>query len=138
MKKSIQWAAGCCAAALLISPVTFAQPSTSDNGTATITVEKVGTVSPPQGFNVCYMPTQRHIEGSRIVQRCGPYGCQNFRVTREFFVTVYQDCHLEKYACPRGYRNFGWYPNKYEARSAMDRCQHTINGNVPSDWRITY
>lgn len=135
MKKLIQWAAGCTAAALLFSPLAFAQPL-PPAGTTTITVEKI--TPPPSGYKICYVPSQRHVQGSRVVQRCGPYGCNNFRVTRDFYVTVYEDCHLEKYSCSRGYKSYGWYPSKHEARNALDRCQHTINGNVPTEWHIQY
>ncbi len=155
MKKIIKWAV-VSSAAMLLSPLAFAQtaqttttPGTTTTvvttpapakvtpvpGTTTVVIQK--TVKP--GFTVCYLPTPRHIEGSRIVQRCGPYGvCREFRVTREFDVTAYADCHLEKYACTRGYRSFGWYPNKQDALSAVSRCHHTISGNVPGEWRITY
>jgi len=132
MKKLIKLAIAGAAAALLFSPLSYAQ----EPGTTTITVEKVGPSS--SGYKVCYRPEQRKVEGSRIVQRCGGgMGCQNFKVTREFYVTVYSDCHLEKYSCPSNYKTFGRYPNKSEARDAVDRCSHTISGNVPQEWRVT-
>lgn len=137
MKKLTRWATASAVAALLFSPFTFAETTiTPVGGNTTVTVTPVS--SSPSGFNVCYLPTPRHVEGSRIVQRCGPYGCQNFRVTRSFDVTVYQDCHLEKYSCPRGYKKFGWYPSKHDARNAISRCQNTISGNVPNEWRVNY
>lgn len=140
MKKLIKWAAAGAAAALLFGSASFAQ-----SGTTTITVEKASPTqvqvvqsSGQSGYKVCYMPTPRHVQGSRLVQRCGPYGCQNFRITRDFDVKVYEDCHIEKYSCSRGYVNFGWYPNKSQARDAVSRCQRTISGNVPEEWKINY
>ena len=101
-------------------------------GRSTTTVTVVKTVP---GFKVCYHPVQRHVEGSRIVQRCGPYGCRDFRITRDFYVTTYADCHIAK-SC-ESFRTYGWYPNRMEARDARDRCQHTVNGSMPHEWRIT-
>ena len=137
MKTLIKWATAGAVATLLFSPLSFAQSSPPPPApTSTVTVQPVSP-PPPPGFKVCYMPQPKHIERSRIVQRCGPYGgCQNFRVTRSFDVTAYTDCHLEKYACSRGYKNFGWYPSKSEAKDAMRRCQNTISGNVPGNWNM--
>lgn len=136
MKKLIKWATAGAAAALLFSSLAFAQTSPPPPpGTTTVTVQPVS--SQPSGFKVCYLPQPRHVEGSRIVQRCGPYGgCQNFRVTRSFEMTAYTDCHIEKYSCSRGYKSFGWYPSKYDARDAVSRCQNTFSGNVPGDWKM--
>lgn len=130
-----------------VTPVggTMSAPATSTTtvtpvGTTTVTPVSKTTVTvvkvkPVPGFKVCYHSMQRHVEGSRIVQRCGPYGCRDFRITRDFYVTVYRDCHIAK-SCD-GFRTYGWYPNKMEARDARDRCQHTVNGSVPNEWRIT-
>ena len=89
------------------------------------------------------MPSTRHVEGTRVVQRCGPYGgCRDFRITRSFEVRVNEDCHIEKFACPHGYHQYGWYPNRSEARSAVDRCHHTVvgggQGMGTEGWKITY
>jgi hypothetical protein len=130
MKKLIKWAAAGCAAALLFSSLSFAAPPPPPpTTTTTVTVKPA---PPPSGWNVCYKPALRHMQGSRVIQRCnGYYGCQNFRVTREFDVTAYTDCHLEKYSCPQGYRTFGWYPSKDEARDAVTRCSGTFKTNAP-------
>ncbi len=114
-----------------VTPVgsTTVTPMSKSNTTVTV----VKTV--PSGYKVCYHSVQRHVEGSRIVQRCGPYGCRDFRITRDFYVTMYGDCHISK-SC-EGFKTYGWYPNKMEARDARDRCQHTVNGSVPNEWRIS-
>ncbi len=101
----------------------------------TVTVVKTG----PMGYNVCYRPMSRRVQASRIIQRCGYHGCQAFRVTRTFDVTVYSNCHVQVGPCsPNGFARFGFYPTKQEARYAVDRCQHTIGGQVPTDWRVMY
>jgi hypothetical protein len=115
-----------------VTPVGGTTTVTPVSKTTTVTVVKV---KPVPGFKVCYHSMQRHVEGTRIVQRCGPYGCRDFRITRDFYVTVYKDCHVSK-SCD-GFKTYGWYPNKMEARDARDRCQHTVNGNVPNEWRIS-
>jgi len=144
MKKLLKWASLGAVAALLFSPLSYAQSTTITTmppPETTITIEKAPSTS-SSGFKVCYMPSTRHVEGSRMVQRCGNFGCQNFRVTRDFDIKIYQDCHLEKSSCPRGYKSFGWYPNKSQAMDAVDRCQTTItsmdNSSLPGGWKITY
>lgn len=145
MKKLLKWAA-VGATALLLSPLALAQtpPGTTVTGTVvktpkTETVTIVKTTPPPPGYKVCYMPVPRTVEGSRTVTRCGPYGrCQEFRVTREFDVIAYKDCHIEKYSCSRGYKKFGWYPNLSETKQAVIRCHKTVSSTVPGEWRISY
>jgi hypothetical protein len=155
MKKLLKWATASATASLLVSSFAFAQttttvvtpasppPSATVTKTTTITpVGKETTVTvvktPPPGFKVCYHPVQRNIQGTRIVERCGPYGCRQFRITRDFFVTVYKECHIAKSCTPGDYRTYGKYPNKMQAADALDRCQHTVSGDVPGGWRITY
>lgn len=159
MKKLLKLAAVGASAALLVSSLSFAQiptpvtttqrpvstttvqpvsaaPAVPGGGGTTVTVVKGGT-TPPPGFKVCYRASQRHIEGSRIVQRCGPYGCRDFRISRDFYVTVYKDCHMSKF-CAHGYQTYGWYPTKMEARDATERCERTIKGMVPEGWRLSF
>lgn len=141
MKKSIQWLSGVAVAALLASSLSMAQtvPPPPPPG-STITVEKM--TSP--GYKVCYMPRTREVQSSRIVRRCGRFRCENFRVTQTVTVRVYADCHIERQGCPRGYRNFGTYPSRWDARDAVDRCQHTVvhgGGGAPApvgDWQMNY
>lgn len=143
MKKIKTFVAACVTTGLVLGSLSLAHAQgqeititpTNAAPTTTITVQPAGQ---PQGFLVCYKPELRHVEASRIVQRCGPNGCRNFRVTREFDVTAYADCHLEKSTCPRSYKRFGWYPSKSEAKSAMKRCSSTFIGDVPNgtEWRV--
>lgn len=140
MKKLIKLAASGAVAALLISSMSFAQTQTQQPAkpttvnTETVTVTKT---TAPKGFKVCYIPSHRHVEGSRIVERCGPFGCRTFRISREFEVIAYEDCHVMKDTCSHQYKTFGWYPTRFEAHDAADRCMHTYKGEVPSTWRIS-
>ncbi len=109
--------------------MTTVTPSTA------VTVTKTG----PVGYHVCYRPASRRVDASRIVQRCGYNGCHTFRITRTFDVTVYENCHWQMTPCAAsGFARFGFYPTKQEARGAVDRCMHTIGGQVPADWQPTY
>ncbi|MBS0349851.1 MAG: hypothetical protein JSR33_01455 [Proteobacteria bacterium] len=100
-------------------------------------VTKTVTVTVQRNFRVCYHPAPRHVTGTRIVERCGAYGCRQFRITREFDVTKYEDCHISKVPCNHGYRNFGVFPTRDEARDAVHRCMHTMSG-APGEWRVSY
>jgi hypothetical protein len=129
MKKVLKWAAASAVMTLLFSSLSLAQPVT------TITISK-----PSSGAKVCYRPSHRTVTASRTIRRCGPGGmCRDIRVSREFDVRVNEDCHtIQGSSCPGGYKSFGWYPSQSEAREAVKRCRHTINGNVPSEWNVTY
>lgn len=164
MKKLVKWVSVCTAAGLLFCGGAYAQTekevspqsnsesetmttkSTGQSGQSnksvtvegksgnTVTVERLG----PQGYNVCYFPVHRHVQGSRVVRRCGNYGCQDFRVTRDFYVRVNTDCHMQVNRCSQGSMRYGTYPSKYEARNAVNRCEHTLSGDIPHGWNIMY
>jgi hypothetical protein len=143
-----------CAIGLIASPVVFgatttqvvtspapsmtttASPTTTVAPATTVTVTKTG----PMGYHVCYRPMSRQVQASRTIERCGGYaGCQTFRVTRTFNVSVYSNCHWQTTPCSsNGFARFGFYPTKDEAHYAIDRCQHTIMGQLPAEWRVTY
>lgn len=144
---------GCTVAGLLASPVAFAattaaEPTTTitpipakTTSTTTVTPSTTVTVTKtgPVGYHVCYRPMSRQVQASRIIQRCGYNGCRAFRVTRTFDVTVYENCHLQMAPCStNGFARFGFYPTKQEARGAVDRCMHTMGGQVPTDWQAIY
>ncbi len=161
MKKLIKIVTACTAAGLLFCGGVYAQDiqneptgstmsvqSTGPSKTVTVerngqpgrtvTVERVGHVG-YGGYNVCYFPVHRHVQASRIVRRCGPHGfCRDVRVTRDFYVRVNTDCHIQVGHCTRGGARYGSYPNKFEARNALNRCAHTVNGQIPPGWHITF
>jgi hypothetical protein len=131
MKKILNLAAASAVITLLFSSLSMAQPET------TITITKTVTSS---GAKICYTPSHRTVTATRTMRRCGPAGmCRDIRITRQFEVMVNEDCHMVKSSsCPKGYKSFGWYPNQMEARQAVQRCRHTINGNVPTEWNVAY
>lgn len=131
MKKILILAAASAAATFLFSSLSMAAPET------TVTISKTG----PSGVRICYKPVHRTVTASRVIDRCGPYGgpCRQIRVSREFDVITNKDCHIVKGApCPSNYKTFGRYNNRMEAKDALDRCLHTIKGDVPQEWRVTF
>ena len=140
MKNLVKLVAAGCAGLLVFSPVSFAAPPPPEPTTTVI----FKPAPPPPGWKVCYKPSPQKVQSSRIVQRCGYYGCQNFRVIRTFQVTAYTDCHKEKYSCPKGYRTFGWYPDKEQTVDAISRCSSTFKTNTPmmmpndGQWNVNY
>ncbi len=104
----------------------------------TVTVERVGHPG-YGGYNVCYFPVHRHVQATRIVRRCGQHGfCRDVQVTRDFYVRVNTDCHIKVGPCLRGGARYGSYPNKFDARHALNRCERSINGEIPPGWHVRY
>lgn len=160
MKNLVRWVAVCATVGLLAGPVAYAAddvtpppPAVTDTNMTDTTVTTTTTATPaptgattvtvvkeqPYKFNVCYVPVNKTVVGSRMIRRCGPYGCQNIRVTREFVVRVNSDCHIQKESCSKvGYVRFGRYPTRMEARDAMDRCTHSVSSAIPHEWHVVY
>ncbi len=131
MKKILILTAASAAATFLFCSLSMAEPET------TVTITKTA----PSGVKICYKPVHRTVTATRVIDRCGPYGgpCRQIRVTREFEVMMNKDCHFVKGSpCDPGYKTYGRYPNRMEAKDALDRCRNTINGDVPQGWRVTF
>lgn len=134
MKKIFILAATSAVAALSFCTLSLAQPET------TVTITKTPPPPPPSGVKICYKPVHSTVTATRVINRCGPYGgCRKIRVSRDFDVITYKNCQIIKGApCAPGYKTYGWYPNRMEARDALDRCVHTIKGDVPQEWEVNF
>lgn len=106
----------------------------------TITVENMGPGKQYSGQYVCYRPLRRQVTATRVLHRCVPYhGCHNVRITRDFVIRSYEDCHIQAHPCRGDYMRFGWYPNRFQARDATGRCQDYYFSQLPAaPWRYNY